>query len=142
MLGVGWPDLVSAYRILVSETLCGSCSQEGFSYYTHWGSGFFFLGWYGCFHRLVRCFSMIIGAGCLESSALAQLVATNHMSWCGGFDWYCSADLCRCGCQVRSGAAACLAAGCDGRSNAGQRTNSRSDHGGCRRLPWLRASIR
>ena len=56
----------------------------------------------------------------------------DYIVWNGSVHRYLAADLCRCGWQVRPGAAACLVAGCNGRTDAGQRPDSRSDHGGGR----------
>src|ERR1700733_6452559 len=47
----------------------------------------------------------------------------------GGFDGDCVVDLCRCGWEVRPGSTACLAAGCDGRPDAGERVDSCGDDG-------------
>ncbi len=48
---------------------------------------------------------------------------------------HCAADLLRSGGQIGPAAAARLAPGCDGGPDASERADSRSDHGGRRRLP-------
>ena len=75
------------------------------------------------------------GNGCLEQSALARLVAQTTSLGMAVSTGNRAADLLRRHRQIRPGAAARLAAGCDGRSDAGQRAHPRGDDGGGGRVP-------
>ena len=69
------------------------------------------------------------GAGCMEHTAALSLTAQDQ-----GYR-HCAADLLRSGGQIGPVAAARLATGRDGRPDAGERPDSRCDHGRGRRLP-------
>ena len=75
------------------------------------------------------------GSGCLEQSALGQAGRPDHEPRPGGVDRHRAADFLRRGRQIRPGAAARLAAGRDGRPDAGQRAHSRGHDGGGGRFP-------
>ena len=70
------------------------------------------------------------GAGCMEQAARSRCIWARR-----GCNRHRAADLLRSGGQIGPAAAACLAAGCDGGPDAGERPDSRRDHGGRGRLP-------
>ena len=74
------------------------------------------------------------GAGCMEHTALS-LLATQRSVWHGCLHRHCAADLLWSGGEIGATAAARLAPGRHGRPDAGERPDSRCDHGGRRRLP-------
>ena len=102
---------------------------------TRVGDIFFLLGIVWLFSQTGTLLFYNGGAGSLEAGASGRIVgaACGAGIDCGGCDW--AADLLRSGGQERSVAAARVAAGCDGRADAGLRVDSRGNHGGCGRLP-------
>ena len=101
---------------------------------TRMGDVFFLLGIVWLFAQTGTLLFYNGGAGSMEALALAGLLAQPAALGTdgGGRDW--AADLLRSGGQERPVSAACVAAGCDGRPDAGLRADSRGDHGGCGRL--------
>ncbi len=97
---------------------------------TRVGDVFFLLGIVWLFAQTGTLLFYDHGAGSMEPLALGGLLV--HHSGVGtdggGRDW--AADFCGCGGEERTTSAACVAAGCDGRSDAGVGTDSRGDDGG------------
>jgi NADH-quinone oxidoreductase subunit L len=100
---------------------------------TRVGDVFFLLGIVWLFAQTARCCSTTRrgldgGAALLAGCWRNMRLGTDG----GGCDW--PADFCRSGGQERTVSAACVAAGCDGRPDAGLRADSRGDDGGGGRL--------
>ena len=101
---------------------------------TRVGDVFFLLGIVWLFAQTGTLLFYNHGAGSMEAAGAGWIagaaggVGTDG----GGRDW--AADFCRSGGQERPVSAACVAAGCDGRPDAGVGADSRGDDGGCGRL--------
>ncbi len=101
---------------------------------TRVGDVFFLLGIVWLFAQTGTLLFYNHGAGSMEPLALGGLLV-HHAGLGtdgGGRDWV--ADFCRSGGEERTVSAACVAAGCDGRSDAGVGADSCGDDGGGGRL--------
>ena len=97
---------------------------------TRVGDVFFLLGIVWLFAQTGTLLFYDHGAGSMEPLALGGLLV--HHSAMGTDGGGCNrvADFCGSGGQERTASAACVAAGCDGRADAGVGADSRGDHGG------------
>ncbi len=129
VLGTGRPDVVSADRVLVSEAVGRGGGEESIS---HHARGRYLLSAWNCVAVRADGHAAVLqprrgqhGAGRAGRAACG--------SCCTGTDarrrdW--AADLRGRGGQERPASAACVAAGRDGRPDAGFRADSRGDDGG------------
>ncbi len=102
---------------------------------TRVGDVFFLLGIVWLFAQTGTLLFYDDGAGSMEPLALGGLLATPAALGTDGGGRNRAADFCGSGGKERTTSAACVAAGCDGRTDAGVGADSRGDDGGGGRLP-------